>query len=135
MTATTSRAACDLRGYLRGIRAELEAEGYAVVLKFSDSKEVHSGIVLFAGLLHELGRTLGEILHDRLKALDWERLWADVGPFLEPGAGTGDLWSAGKMERIQVVPARPSLSCHIQIQAGEILVQVDSLTAHDYRRP
>ena len=183
------QAPYDLRGYLRGIRAELAAEGYAVELKVSDSKAVHSGIVRFAGLLHELGlsphpgevlsirlevdtrppagavlattlvrrhvtlrlqhhdrasllagklhavlqrpypkgrdfydllwylsdpgwpqpnlvllgnaleqggwkgslpaeRTWRGILRDRLKALDWGRLTADVGPFLEPGTGT-----------------------------------------------
>ncbi len=44
----------DLRTYLRAIRAELSAEGYALELKVSDQKVVHSAFVRFAGLLHEL---------------------------------------------------------------------------------
>ncbi|MEA3396786.1 MAG: nucleotidyl transferase AbiEii/AbiGii toxin family protein [Chloroflexota bacterium] len=45
----------DLRAYLRAIRTELAAEGYAVELKVNDRKVVHSAFVRFAGLLYELG--------------------------------------------------------------------------------
>ena len=45
----------DFRAYLQAIRSELAAEGYAVELKVSDRKVVHSGFVRFAGLLYELG--------------------------------------------------------------------------------
>jgi hypothetical protein len=45
----------DLRTYLRAIRGELAAEGYAVELKVSDRRVVHSAFVRFAGLLYELG--------------------------------------------------------------------------------
>jgi len=45
----------NLRAYLRAIRAELAAEGYAVELKVNDRKVVHSTFVRFAGLLYELG--------------------------------------------------------------------------------
>jgi len=45
----------DLRTYLRAIRGELTAEGYAVELKVSDRRVVHSAFVRFAGLLYELG--------------------------------------------------------------------------------
>lgn len=44
----------DFRAYLRAIRSELAAEGYAVELKVSDRKAVHSAFVRLAGLLHEL---------------------------------------------------------------------------------
>jgi predicted nucleotidyltransferase component of viral defense system len=45
----------DFRAYLRAIRDELAAEGYAVELKVSDQKIVYSAFVRFRGLLHELG--------------------------------------------------------------------------------
>ncbi|MCK4472218.1 MAG: nucleotidyl transferase AbiEii/AbiGii toxin family protein [Anaerolineae bacterium] len=45
----------DLHTYLRAIRGELTAEGYAVELKVSDRRVVHSAFVRFAGLLYELG--------------------------------------------------------------------------------
>jgi predicted nucleotidyltransferase component of viral defense system len=45
----------DFRAYLQAIRAELTAEGYAVELKVSDQKVVHSAFVRFRGLLHGLG--------------------------------------------------------------------------------
>ena len=48
-------AAYDLRAFLRVIRTELAAEGYAVELRVRDSRVVHSALVRFAGLLHELG--------------------------------------------------------------------------------
>jgi hypothetical protein len=44
----------DFRGYLRAIQAEFAAEGYAVQLKVSDQKTVHSAFVRFPGLLHAL---------------------------------------------------------------------------------
>jgi hypothetical protein len=49
------RSQYDFRTYLRAIRGELAAEGYAVELKVSDQKVVHSAFVRFAGLLYELG--------------------------------------------------------------------------------
>ncbi len=52
---TLERTQYDLRAYLRAIRAELAAEGYAVELKVNDRKVVHSAFVRFAGLLYELG--------------------------------------------------------------------------------
>ncbi len=45
----------DFRAYLRAVRAEFEAEGYAVTLKVSDRKTVHSAFVRFPGLPYELG--------------------------------------------------------------------------------
>jgi hypothetical protein len=45
----------NFRVYLRAIRTEFAAEGYAVQLKVSDQKIVHSAFVRFPGLLHELG--------------------------------------------------------------------------------
>ena len=48
-------AAYDLRALLRSLRAELAAEGYVVELRVNDRRVVHSGLVRFAGLLHELG--------------------------------------------------------------------------------
>lgn len=44
----------DFRAYLKAIRSTLAAEGYAVELKVSDQKVVHSAFVRFAGLLNEL---------------------------------------------------------------------------------
>lgn len=44
----------DFRAYLRAIQRELAAEGYAVELKVSDQKVVHSAFVRFPGLLYEL---------------------------------------------------------------------------------
>jgi hypothetical protein len=49
------RSRYDFRAYLRAIRSELIAEGYAVELKVSDQKVVHSAFVRFLGLLFELG--------------------------------------------------------------------------------
>jgi hypothetical protein len=45
----------DFHAYLRAIRAEFAAEGYAVEIKANDRKVVHSAFVRFAGLLYELG--------------------------------------------------------------------------------
>lgn len=50
-----ARERYDFRAYLRAIQAELAAEGYAVTLKVSDQKMVHSAFVRFAGLPYELG--------------------------------------------------------------------------------
>jgi predicted nucleotidyltransferase component of viral defense system len=48
------KARYDFRAYLQAIRSELAAEGYAVELKVSDQKVVHSAFIRFVGLLHEL---------------------------------------------------------------------------------
>ncbi len=45
----------DFRAYLKGIRKELEAEGYQIEIKLNDKKIVHSAFVRFLGLLYELG--------------------------------------------------------------------------------
>jgi hypothetical protein len=45
----------DLRAYLRAIRTQLGAEGYAVELKLSDCRAVHSAFVRLPGLPYELG--------------------------------------------------------------------------------
>jgi len=45
----------DFRAYLRAIQAEFVAEGYAVQIKVSDQKTVHSAFIRFSGLLYELG--------------------------------------------------------------------------------
>jgi predicted nucleotidyltransferase component of viral defense system len=50
-----ARTQYDFRAYLRTIRKDLAAEGYAVEFKVSDQKVVHSAFVRFAGLLYELG--------------------------------------------------------------------------------
>ncbi|HSN73472.1 MAG TPA: nucleotidyl transferase AbiEii/AbiGii toxin family protein [Anaerolineae bacterium] len=50
-----AREQYDFRSFLRIIRREFEAEGYAVTLKVSDEKTVHSAFVRFAGLPYELG--------------------------------------------------------------------------------
>lgn len=50
-----SRERYDFRGYLRAIQTELQAEAYAVEIKVSDQKVVHSAFVRFPGLLYELG--------------------------------------------------------------------------------
>jgi hypothetical protein len=44
----------DFRAYLRAIQAGFEAEGYAIALKISDQKTVHSTFIRFPGLLYEL---------------------------------------------------------------------------------
>jgi hypothetical protein len=44
----------DFWAYLQVIRSGFEAEGYAVTLKASDRKTVHSAFVRFPGLLYEL---------------------------------------------------------------------------------
>lgn len=49
-----SRAAYDFRGYLKGVRKTLEAEGYAPELKLNDRRTVHSAFVRFRGLPFEL---------------------------------------------------------------------------------
>lgn len=45
----------DLRAYLQAIRSELTPEGYAMELKVSDQRAVHSAFIRFPGLLYELG--------------------------------------------------------------------------------
>ena len=50
-----AREQYDFRAYLNAIRSAMTAEGYAVELKVSDQKVVHSAFVRFAGLLNELG--------------------------------------------------------------------------------
>jgi hypothetical protein len=45
----------DLRAYLRAIRTQLEAEGYAVELEVDDRRVVHSAFVRLPVLLYELG--------------------------------------------------------------------------------
>ena len=49
-----AREQYDFRTYLRKVRSELDAEGYAVEVKVSDGKVVHSGWLRFGGLLYEL---------------------------------------------------------------------------------
>ncbi len=44
----------DFRAYIHDIRKDLESQGYAVGLKVSDQKTVHSAFIRFSGLLHEL---------------------------------------------------------------------------------
>lgn len=50
-----AREQYSLRAYLRAIRSDFETEGYAVTLKVSDQKTVHSAFVRFPGLPYELG--------------------------------------------------------------------------------
>ncbi|MBC7227714.1 MAG: nucleotidyl transferase AbiEii/AbiGii toxin family protein [Thermoflexales bacterium] len=45
----------DFRAYLRSVQQEFLTEGYAVELKVSDQKAVHSAFVRFPGLPYELG--------------------------------------------------------------------------------
>jgi hypothetical protein len=49
------RSQYDLRAYLRAMRTELAAEGYALEVKLNDRKVVHSAFIRFQGLLYELG--------------------------------------------------------------------------------
>lgn len=49
------RSRYDIQAYLRAIRGELAPEGYAVEVKASDQRVVHSAFVRFPGLLNELG--------------------------------------------------------------------------------
>ncbi len=44
----------DLRACLRRIRSEFAAEGYALDIRVSDKRAVHSAFIRFPGLLHEL---------------------------------------------------------------------------------
>lgn len=50
-----AREQYDLRAYLRAVRADLQAEGYAVEIKVNDRKVVHSVWARFGGLYYELG--------------------------------------------------------------------------------
>lgn len=54
----------NFRRYLRAVQHDLASEGYAVELKVSDQRVVHSAFVRFAGLLYELGlsQQRGEVL-------------------------------------------------------------------------
>ncbi len=45
----------EIRDILRRLRSNLEAENYRVELRVTTNRPVHSGIVKFPGLLHELG--------------------------------------------------------------------------------
>lgn len=59
----------DFRRYLQEIRAEFTREGYAVEMKVSDKKPVHSAFARFPGLLYELGLSgqQGEVLAVKLE--------------------------------------------------------------------
>jgi predicted nucleotidyltransferase component of viral defense system len=48
----------DFRTYLHDIRSGFEAEGYAVTVKASDRKTVHSAFIRFPGLPYELGLSI-----------------------------------------------------------------------------
>ena len=48
-------AAYDFRAYLRLIQTELTAEGYAIDIKVSDQRVVHSAFLHFRGLFYEFG--------------------------------------------------------------------------------
>jgi len=48
-------AGYDFRAYLRTVQAELAAENYAVEVKVSDQRTVHSAFIQFPGLPQELG--------------------------------------------------------------------------------
>ncbi len=50
-----ARATYDFRAYLKTIQASMAAESYAVELRVSDQKVVHSAFIRFPGLLNELG--------------------------------------------------------------------------------
>ena len=50
-----ARSQYDFRAYLQAIRSQFTGEGYAVELKVSDRKVVHSAFVRFPGLPYELG--------------------------------------------------------------------------------
>ena len=45
----------DFKAYLRGVQSDLKQEGYAVEIRVNDEKTVHSALVRFPGLAHELG--------------------------------------------------------------------------------
>lgn len=47
-------AGYDLRTYLRAIRSDLLAENYPIEIRISDDRAVHSGLIRFRGLWHEL---------------------------------------------------------------------------------
>jgi len=49
-----SRSRYNFRAYLRAIKSELATEGYAVEMKVSDKKTVHSAFVRFPGLFYEM---------------------------------------------------------------------------------
>lgn len=49
-----ARSQYDFRAYLRAVRQDLAAEGYAVELKVNDRKNVHGAFMRFAGLLYDL---------------------------------------------------------------------------------
>lgn len=50
-----ARERYDLYAYLRSIQRQLSAEGYALELRVSDRRVVHSAFVRFPGLLYEIG--------------------------------------------------------------------------------
>jgi hypothetical protein len=50
-----ARPQYDLRGYLRAIRSELTAEGYALEVRLNDRRVVHNAFLRFRGLPYDLG--------------------------------------------------------------------------------
>jgi predicted nucleotidyltransferase component of viral defense system len=50
-----ARSRYDFRAFLRGIQSTFTAEGYALDLRVSDQKAVHSAFARFRGLVYELG--------------------------------------------------------------------------------
>jgi predicted nucleotidyltransferase component of viral defense system len=69
----------DFRAYLQDIRRMLQAEGYDVVLKVNDRKAVHSALIRFPGLLHEM----------KLSPHSEERLAIKIQVDTNPPAGAG----------------------------------------------
>jgi hypothetical protein len=49
------RGSYNFPSYLNAVRYELTPEGYAIDMKISDQKTVHSAFIRFPGILHELG--------------------------------------------------------------------------------
>ncbi len=49
------RSAYDFRAFVSKVKADSAAEGYPVEVKLSDARVVHSAMIRFPGLLHDLG--------------------------------------------------------------------------------
>ena len=71
----------DLANYLQAVKDELAAERYQVELRLREHRAVHSGLVCFPGLLHEVGLSphVSEVLAVKVEV--------DANP--PQGAGTG----------------------------------------------
>lgn len=110
------RSTYSLRGYLQAVRSELAAEDYTVELRLREQRVVHSALVRFPGILHELG------LSPRASEVLAVRVEVDTNP--PPGAGT----------EIHLVRRHVTLRLYCHDRASLLAGKVHALLARPYAK-